>query len=213
MSDIVIIPLFPLNVVLFPDSKLPLYIFEERYKKMINECMNTESVFGMNLFTDKKMFMTGCSASVHSLLSKAGSGEMNIVALGKERYRVISHQPGADGFFTGKIEYFEKENSYFDKSKRDECVLLYNQLVQAVYKDSIEKIDLADSKWIGTDKSVSFFVAEKSGLDLNRKQHLLEIENEDERIDYILEYFKEIMPEINETNRINEIIRNDGYIQ
>ena len=49
MSDI---PLFPLNVVLMPGAPLPLHIFEERYKQMVNECLEHEDEFGM-VFADE----------------------------------------------------------------------------------------------------------------------------------------------------------------
>ena len=43
------IPLFPLNVVLMPGTPLPLHIFEERYKQMVDECLESETEFGMVL--------------------------------------------------------------------------------------------------------------------------------------------------------------------
>ena len=43
------LPLFPLNLVLFPDMTIPLNIFEERYKLMINSCLENDSKFGVVL--------------------------------------------------------------------------------------------------------------------------------------------------------------------
>jgi Lon protease-like protein len=213
MSEKVEMPLFPLNVVLFPDSKLPLYIFEERYKKMINECIYSKGEFGINLFAEKKMYMTGCSAIVNEVINKTETGEMNIVTMGIKRYHVINYDFGPEGFCMGKIEFIEIENRYYDKSKMNECVRMYNELVDAVYKEKVKKIDLNDSKWQDSSRSVSFSIAEKSGLNLFERQHLLEINNEDSRLDYILNYFKEVMPKIKEAGRINKIIKSDGYIQ
>ena len=54
--------LFPLNVVLFPGMGLPLHIFEERYKQMVNECLEEESEFVMVLADDYGTCRVGCSA-------------------------------------------------------------------------------------------------------------------------------------------------------
>lgn len=213
MNEKVKLPLFPLNVVLFPCSKLPLYIFEERYKKMINESIYSKGVFGVNLFAERKMYMTGCSAIVNEVINKKETGEMNIVTMGIKRYHVINYDFGPEGFYTGNIEFIEIENHYYDKPKMDECVRMYNELVNTVYKEKVKKIDLNDSKWKDNSRSVSFAMAEKSGLNLFERQHLLEINNEDSRLDYILNYFKEVMPKIKEAGRINKIIKSDGYIQ
>ena len=43
------LPLFPLNMVLFPGMSIPLNIFEERYKLMINSCLENDSKFGVIL--------------------------------------------------------------------------------------------------------------------------------------------------------------------
>ena len=84
-----VIPLFPLNVVLFPASKLPLYIFEERYKKMINDCMDEQSSFGINFFSDNHLYPTGCFAKVDQLVSRTEKGEMNIITKGIGRYEIL----------------------------------------------------------------------------------------------------------------------------
>jgi Lon protease-like protein len=43
----VVIPIFPLNVVLYPRMPLPLHIFEEKYKEMIQECLDLKQPFGL----------------------------------------------------------------------------------------------------------------------------------------------------------------------
>jgi Lon protease-like protein len=43
------LPLFPMNTVLFPGMVLSLHIFEERYKLMINRCLEEERSFGVLL--------------------------------------------------------------------------------------------------------------------------------------------------------------------
>ncbi|HMK38660.1 MAG TPA: LON peptidase substrate-binding domain-containing protein, partial [Bacteroidota bacterium] len=74
------LPLFPLNVVLFPRSALPLHIFEERYKVLINECVERGTPFGVALAREKGMADVGCSAVVSSVTRRYDDGRMDIVA-------------------------------------------------------------------------------------------------------------------------------------
>jgi len=62
-----LLPLFPLQVVLFPRTSLPLHIFEERYKQMIGEVMRGKSEFGVVLAGEKGIVNTGCTASIEKL--------------------------------------------------------------------------------------------------------------------------------------------------
>ena len=50
-----LLPLFPLNLVLFPRTPQPLHIFEDRYKEMIGEALAGKSEFGIVLAQDNKI--------------------------------------------------------------------------------------------------------------------------------------------------------------
>lgn len=213
MQEVTEIPLFPLNVVLFPYSKLPLYIFEERYKKMINECSNNESEFGINLFAEKKIYSTGCSASVDNIVNRTDNGEMNIVTKGKRRYKIVNYELSSEGYYKGRIKFTEEESLNYSKEKMEKTVRIYNDLVELVYKGEVSKIELNDLKWYDCKRSVSFFMAEKSGLSLIERQNLLEIDTEEERLDFILKYFAEVVPKLKEADKVTNIIKSDGYIQ
>ena len=96
------IPLFPLNVVLFPGGFLPLHIFEERYKLMIQRCLDDESEFGVVLI--RSGLEVGGNAEPHAVgtaarivnVKKEEDGRMNIMVTGRERFRidtVVLQQP------------------------------------------------------------------------------------------------------------------------
>ncbi|MBK8551927.1 MAG: LON peptidase substrate-binding domain-containing protein [Ignavibacteria bacterium] len=214
MSDVTEIALFPLNVVLFPYSKLPLYIFEERYKKMINDCLVNEKIFGINFFADKKIHLTGCTASVEEILNRTETGELNITVKGRRRYKILNYELGIDGYYIGTIEYTEDViDPVFDKAGMEKAVKHYNDLVELVYKGKVMKIDLNETRWNDGSRSLAFAMAEKCGLNLTERQSLLEADSENKRLDQILKYFDEVMPKIKEADKINNIIKSDGYIQ
>lgn len=213
MSNEIEIPLFPLNVVLFPYSKIHLYIFEERYKKLINECIDKVTLFGINFFAERRLFSVGCTASVEDIVNRLENGEMNIIVKGVQRYIVNNYELSPDGYYVGKIELKDESNQDFDKAKMEKCVKIYNELVDLVYKGTVNKINLNDMKWYESKRSVSFSMAEKCGLNLTERQNLLEIDFEDKRLDFILKYFDEVVPKIKDADRISNIIKSDGYIQ
>lgn len=213
MTGEIEIPLFPLNVVLFPESKIPLYIFEERYKKMIGECLSNSSVFGINLFSDKNIHITGCSAKVEEVTERLENGEMNIIVRGDKRYKILSYELSVAGYYTGIIEYTDEESGEYDKVKMEKAVKIYNDLVEIVYKGSVKRIDLNDIKWHNGNNTVTFTMAEKSGLSLIERQKILEMDNENMRLDFMLKYFSEVIPKVTEADKISNIIKSDGYIQ
>ena len=94
-EDVVELPLFPLNLVLFPGMPLPLHIFEERYKAMIGDCLRNNSPFGVSLIRSGQEVgapaepnRTGTTARVlrSELLEQ---GRMNILTKGERRYEII----------------------------------------------------------------------------------------------------------------------------
>ena len=207
------IPLFPLNVVLFPDSKLPLYIFEERYKKMVNDCLSDRTNFGINLFAGNRLYPTGCTALVDEVVSQTETGEMNIITKGIIRYKILNYETGEDGLYSAEIDLIEDVNTEYNKEKMTKAVDLYNSLIEIVYKGSVKKIDLTEIKWYSENRSVSFTMAEKCGLSLIERQTLLEMNEEDVRLDYILKFLEEVMPKLKEADKISNIIKGDGFIQ
>ncbi len=91
----VILPLFPLNMVLFPEMPLPLHIFEERYKAMIGNCLQRNEPFGVVLIKSGREvgsaaepFNTGTTARVlrSELLDE---GRMNIMTKGELRFEIL----------------------------------------------------------------------------------------------------------------------------
>lgn len=180
---------------------------------MINECSKNESEFGVNLFADKKIYSTGCSASVDKIVNRTDNGEMNIITKGKRRYKIVNYELSSEGYYKGKVEFTEEDSSNYNKAKMEKAVRIYNDLVELVYKGGVGKIYLNEIKWYDGKRSVAFFMAEKSGLSLIERQNLLEIDSEDTRLDFILKYFDEVVPKLKDADRITNIIKSDGYIQ
>ena len=114
-DDLTELPLFPLNnVVLFPGMKLPLHIFEERYKEMIGRCSEASSPFGVLLIKEgqevgepAEPFTVGTTARITDLQSME-DGRMNIFTEGEQRFRVVEIIQQTP-YLVGLVQFLEEE--------------------------------------------------------------------------------------------------------
>mgnify|MGYP001488902116 CR=1 FL=1 len=112
--DLVELPLFPLNLVLFPGMRLPLHIFEERYKTMIGECIDSNSPFGVLLIKEgpeaggtAEPFRVGTTARITQNTQLDG-GRLNILTIGEKRFQLIEIIKTTP-FMLGNIQYLSEE--------------------------------------------------------------------------------------------------------
>lgn len=139
------LPLFPLPSVLFPGMPINLHIFEERYKLMINECIDQRIPFGVVLIQEGseegdpkvKPHLVGCTAKITQMQPLDG-GRMNITAIGQDRFKIdsISYEKP---YLTGSVELFPlKQNDTSDIEKQGSIlhnwVDQYLQVLQRIGK-------------------------------------------------------------------------------
>ena len=94
-DDLTELPLFPLNLVLFPGMRLPLHIFEERYKAMIGDCIDREAPFGVVLIKEgpevggpAEPFRIGTTARI-AQVQRLEEGRLNLLAQGERRFELV----------------------------------------------------------------------------------------------------------------------------
>lgn len=109
------LPLFPLNTVLFPEMPIPLHIFEERYKLMMNMCLQEQRPFGIVLIQEGKAegaplavpYEIGCTAEITNVQS-LDDGRLLIMAIGQKRFRILSLKRNKP-YLVGQVEYLPLE--------------------------------------------------------------------------------------------------------
>ena len=124
------LPLFPLNTVLFPGAPLQLHIFEERYKQMMDLCIREGGQFGVVLIREgvealgplAKPYEVGCSARILNV-QRLSQGRRNIVALGQERFRILSIDRESQPYLIGEVKSYP-----LGSSNPDEVVALRDRL-------------------------------------------------------------------------------------
>lgn len=202
------IPIFPLSLVVFPFSKVPLHIFEERYKKMINKCLDEKTGFGIVSLIWNEMSKIGSYVVIEKVKRKKENGEMDIIVKGTSRFRILKKINHTDGYIVATIE------EYADDSDEINTILLKE--LRKNFEDILKKVNfsLEDSFWKNYDDTSlkSFKIAEKSGLNLKQRQKLLSLRKENERINFLLKHLIKLEKKISERYTTGAIVMGDGYI-
>lgn len=176
-----LLPLFPLQVVLFPKTALPLHIFEERYKQMIADVQKAHSEFGIVLAGEKGIVNTGCTATVEKVLKKYPDGRMDLVTIGRRRFEIIllnDEKP----YLRGAVEYFDDESSDpISPEVRKRVVESYNDLRTLEDSEPLHESDM-------NDPQLSFQLAQIVP-DLDFRQVLLATRSEADRMRRLAEFF------------------------
>jgi Lon protease-like protein len=202
------IGLFPLNMVVFPDSVVPLHIFEPRYRELVNGCIKESKAFGINLVENTKIHPAGCTVTVDEVIRRYPDGRIDIHVRGEKRYVLKQLLEDEESYYTGTVEYFDDQSEELDTDLLRDCVNLHNQIIDSVYNNPEFELSFEDCiNGIG-----SFKLAQKSGLELEQRQTLLEIYSENKRLQLMREYLQEIIPRVKEKRKMQALIMNDGYI-
>src|SRR5919197_597312 len=122
--------LFPLGVVLLPTERVPLHIFEPRYKELIGECLESEGEFGLVLVDDDGLRGVGTRAAVTDVLHRFPDGRMNIVVEGGERFRLVRLTSGRS-VHTAEVEPLEDDEDDAGAEARARVLERYTRLAAA----------------------------------------------------------------------------------
>lgn len=196
------IPIFPLELVLFPGAPLPLHIFEPRYKEMIGECLAKDQPFGMVRAKESSLSAIGCSATILNVLKKYEDGRLDIATEGGRRFEIVQVNQERS-FLQAEVTYFEDEPSLPGRSAVDAVVQLHEQLFAVLG----QPVDIARDTEL-----LSFHLANELPVDLDFKQALLEMKSESERIETLTEYYQATIPKVEKTLQVRQRASGNGHV-
>jgi ATP-dependent Lon protease len=168
--------LFPLGIVLVPTERVPLHIFEPRYQDLIRDCLEHDREFGLVLEDDAGTREVGTRAAVVEVIDRFDDGRLNIAIEGRQRFRVVAETSG-HSYRTAEVEPIGDESGVPDRSVRDRALELYRALGRAVETEIDEPN--ADAGLL------SFELAARVDFGTERKQELLELQSEPERLSVV----------------------------
>ena len=204
------IPIFPLALVIFPNSKYPLHIFEERYKTLINKCLANNSGFGIVSRIGDTISEVGVYVEVADVTKIYESGELDIVVSGKWRFKRFDLEMHSDGYYLSDVNKISDQEA--DADMNYNLFFALKQRVQEMLKLVNFNVSLGFWQALEKTKLKSFKIAEKAGLSILQQQELLTIASENKRLSYLLEHFDKLEEKLQENKSVRELILGDGYL-
>ncbi|HEY8722746.1 MAG TPA: LON peptidase substrate-binding domain-containing protein [Gaiellaceae bacterium] len=157
--------LFPLPIVLVPTERIPLHIFEPRYKELIDECIELGEEFGLVLATgDGAVHEIGTRARVAQLVELLDDGSMNIVVEGGERFRLLDLTTGR-AFTTGIVEPVQDDDEPALGADAERALEVFSELAEISESD----VDVPDP----LSPLFDFELAARVDFTVDAKQELL----------------------------------------
>ena len=198
-----LLPLFPLDLVLFPNTLLPLHIFEPRYREMISECVAEKKHFGVVRAEPNGIAEVGCTAEVLEVTKQYDDGRMDILTEGRQRFEIMQMNQERP-FLQGEVVYVPDQPNPPSAEERARAIRLHGELIalagaQAEVASEIAKHNLA------------YHLAGSLPLDLDFKQSLLEMKSEAERVRAIISSFEAILPTLRRTVHIRQKAEGNGH--
>lgn len=199
-----LLPLFPLQVVVFPGEKLPLHIFEERYRDLVKDCRAGKNIFGIPAFIDGGLGY-GCEVFIDRVVKEYSSGKYDVVCAATRVFRILEfHNPIPDKLYSGgMVEYLDNVEDGQD-SQRHRVVNLIHSLYEEIG---------VDYEVVPVSEFTSFAYGHKVGFNLKEEYLMLQMASEAERLLYMERHLKRIIPIIRQVNSTKKMIGMNGHFR
>ena len=180
--DVSELGLFPLPLVLLPTERVPLHIFEDRYRELIGECLDTDRPFGLVYADDDGLRDIGTRTRVTEVLARMADGRMDILVEGGDRFRLLELTTGRS-FHTGEVVPVEDEEDPAVPKSIDRALGLFGSLRELTGSDvDVPEADAAQ---------LSFILAGRVELSPDDKLQLLREVSERRRMDQVCDLFED----------------------
>lgn len=196
--------LFPLGIVLVPGEVVPLHIFEERYKLLVNE-RRDEGEFGIVLAEDDGVREIGCTATVVDVLEELDDGRMNILVQGHRRFRLLELVPPDDPereYLRGVVEEVPDESDEAPEALRRRALEVYRRMLALMEVDSPREP--------GGEAPLSYRIVAAVDFGTALKQEVLESTSEEERLATLAAVMETLLPRLELRREREEAIRGNG---
>jgi Lon protease-like protein len=199
-----LLPLFPLEVVLFPGTPLPLHIFEPRYKEMIAECLAEHRSFGVVRAVEQGLAEVGCTAEIVTVVKEYPDGRLDLVTEGRQRFEVVRVNQERS-FLQAEVLMIDDEPGTPPKEDTARAVQLHSDLLAIA--GAKQDLSAADPSLL------SFYLAGSLPLDLDFKQKLLALRSEPDRLSLLISYLETIIPNLHRAANARERAGGNGHIR
>jgi Lon protease-like protein len=199
-----VIPLFPLNLVVYPGEDLNLHIFEPRYQQLINECIDQERTFGIPVFIDNKLPGYGTIMHVTTLHKRYPDGRMDIKSKGLSVFKLVNFEnPLPEKLYAGgEVDLIEPGESFSAHN---------SALIERL--EQLYKLLEIETDYDPAVKNFSYRVAHKVGLSIEQEYELLTVGSEAERQLFLIQHLNNVLPVVSDMERTKQRIRMNGHFK
>jgi Lon protease-like protein len=197
-----LLALFPLEIVLFPGTALPLHIFEPRYREMVGECLEQKLPFGVVRAKDGAVAEIGCTAEIVEVTKRYEDGRFDIVAEGNRRFEIVTTN-SQRAFLRGEVNYIDDEPAPAARDQLEQLLQLHADILK-IFDEDMPEVD--------QEAPLSFQLAATLPLDLDFKQKLLETRAESERVSALIKYYTNLLPTIRRAVKARRRAGGNGHV-
>jgi len=200
------IPLFPLSLVAFPEERLNLHIFEPRYRQLVHECQEKNLTFGVTPVKDNNPISFGTEMEILEISHEYPDGKMDIKTKGKRKFKV-------DKFYSKAVDklYPAGDVTFMEDDNTTEIIQVTKvvRLIEQLYGLMKMKIDTPE---VSMDFRL-YPIAHKIALNFDQEVALLKIHSEIERLEYVENHLKELIPVVTEMENLRKKIQMNGHFK
>jgi Lon protease-like protein len=198
-------PLFPLELVALPSELIPLHIFEERYKTMIAEVLDSDGEFGLVWLADDGLRELGCACRIERVLERMEDGRINLIARGTTPIRILERQSHLP-YPAGVIEFVtDDEAQETDPALARSAQTAYRELVERASDRQLDPDELA--------RMTAFEMAATIEFGLEAKQGLLELRHENDRLRLLTRLIRAALKRLEFVDRAQARARSNGKVR
>ena len=192
-----LLPLFPLEVVLLPEEPLPLHIFEERYKRMIGECLQAkeegagQQEFGVVRVKERTISAVGCTARIVNVTRRYDDGRMDILTVGKRRFEILLTNE-EKSYLRAAVDYFADDGPDVPSDEAaGQAIARFSEAMRKLRQSAEMPVHLPRPY-----RFLSYRLASALPLDLDFKEQLLNLRDEAERLTLVMRAIETLLEQI-----------------
>ncbi len=198
------LPLFPLGVVLFPEAELPLHIFEDRYKELIEDVLREESEFGVVLASEKGMASIGCTAVIEMVLKKYPDGRMDILVRGRRRFEIILLDEERSYLRASVAMLADEDSAEASDSVKQRVLSAWVKLMMMEHGGMVEAMP-------SDNRSDLSYVIAQAVPDVEFRQQILSMRSEKDRMDALSSFLPIYLEREKLTRHVRRVAPLNGH--
>jgi len=197
-------PLFPLGLVALPSEAVPLHIFEERYKTMIEVCLEHDGEFGIVWAAEEGLRPVGCACEIAEVIERTDDGRINLLSRGTRPFRLVERQEHLP-YPAGVVEFLDDRAEELDAEAFELAHAVYSELVEQVTDSEPDADEVATMGAYQMAATVDF------GLDA--KQGLLDLRSENARLRLVARLLRAALKRLDFVDRAQARARSNGKVR